>query len=168
MLDNLGCVLVAQGQYGEAIKLFEGSITISPQQVAAYDDLAHACLSQGDEPERALDLADRALANFRDAFWRRLTVRHQFGITHSIRVWALAQLGRHAEAAQALEQAFAAANRRFVPEFAGVLYRAGQAELLGGDRDKAVEHWRQARQLDPHGRFGGLAEQALRNSEISG
>lgn len=167
-LDNLGCVLTAQKRYDEASKMFEGSIMVSPEQTAAYNDWAQVYLFQGIEPERALGLADRALKNYRASWSGRFLERYQCSVAHSSRAWALAQLGRHAEAAQALEQAFAAADRRFAPEFAGVLYRAGQAELLCGERDKAIEHWRQPRQLDPHGRFGGLAEQALRNLEISG
>ncbi|MBN2003568.1 MAG: tetratricopeptide repeat protein [Anaerolineae bacterium] len=99
------------------------------------------------------------------AFWRRWLERYQRGVAHSSRAWALAQLGRRAESAQALEQALAAADRRFVPEFAGVLYRAGQAEWLLGDRDKAIEHWGEARRLDPRGHFGGLADQALGGPE---
>jgi len=165
-LDNLGCVLTAQKRYDEASEMFEGSITVSPGQTAAYNDWAQVYLFQGIEPERALALADRALKNYRASWSSRWLERYQCGVAHSSRAWALAQMGRRAEATQALEQAFADADRKFVPEFAGVLYHAGQAEWLLGDRDKAIEHWGEARRLDPRGHFGGLAERALRNSDI--
>ncbi|MCP4536311.1 MAG: tetratricopeptide repeat protein [Chloroflexi bacterium] len=163
-LDNIGCVLTAQGQYDEAIKMFEGTIEISPKHVGAYNDLAQVYLFQGIEPQRALELTERALKNYNASFWYRWLERFNFGAIWASRAWALALLDRHSEAAEALEQAFTGTDRSFVPEFAGVHFRAGQTELLRGDHAQAVEHWEQACQLDPQGHYGGLAAKALGNS----
>lgn len=55
-LENVGCALAWQGQYGEAIKMFEGSIAISQEQAMVYSDLAEAFLHQGAELPRALEI----------------------------------------------------------------------------------------------------------------
>ncbi len=145
--------------------MFEGAMEISPRHVGAYNGLAQVYLFQGIEPQRVLELTERALENHQASFLKRRFERFQCGAIWSSRAWALALLGQHSKAAQALEQAFAGAERNFVPEFAGVHFRAGKTELLRGERAKAVEHWEQARQLDPHGHYGGLAAQALRDLE---
>jgi tetratricopeptide (TPR) repeat protein len=160
-LDNIGCVLAAQGRYDEAIEMFEASLAISPKIACPNNDLAHALLEQGHSPERALELTDRGLALFQASLWQRLLERYVLGHLWANRAWALAQLGRDSEAAQALERALAAADRSFVPEFSGVLYCAGRTELVRGDRVRAAEHLTQACQLDPVGHYGRLAARAL-------
>ena len=91
---------------------------------------------------------------------RRLSY-YLMGTIWANRAWALAQLGRHSEAGQALDEAFAVASRSFIPEYAGIHYRAGEVELLRRDGTKAAGHWSQAARLDPEGHYGRLAKQAL-------
>ncbi len=161
-LDNIGCVLTAQGRYAEAVKMFEAAIEILPQQMGAFNDWAQVYLLQGLEPERVLELTERALKNYQAlSFFMKWLERHQFASVKASQAWALARLNRHAEAAQALGEAFATADQSFIPEFAGVYYRAGQVEWLCRDRAKATEHWNQAQQLDPYGRYGRLAAEAM-------
>lgn len=160
-LDNIGCVLTAQGQYDEAIKLFKGAIEISPLQVAPYVDLGMAYLLQGIEPEQTLELSKRAIENFQRSLLSRLLERYNLATAHANRAWALALLGRQSEAASTLREAFAQAEPNFVPEMAGLHLRAGYVERLNGNEVKAREHWRTALQLDPNGHYGKMATRAL-------
>jgi tetratricopeptide (TPR) repeat protein len=160
-VDGVGCVLAAQGRYDEAIRTFEAALAMSPKDPCPCNDLANALLERGGAPERALELTDRGLGLFRASLPHRLLERYVHGHLWANRAWALAQLGRASEAAQALKQALAVADRSFVPELAGVLYCAGRTDLAGGDRVRAAEHLGRACQLDPVGHYGRLAARAL-------
>jgi Tfp pilus assembly protein PilF len=163
-LTNTGCILSAQGQYAEAIPMFEGAIQISPRTVGAYIDLAEALLAQGGDPRRALDLTDRAMENFQASWLVRWLERFQLGSIWATRAWALAQLGQPSEAEQAIQQALACADRSFLPEYAGLLYRLGHVENLLGSPDRARDYWRAAARLDPRGLNGRQASEALKGS----
>ncbi len=162
-LDNIGCILLAQGQAEEAIKMFEGAIAISPKHVDAYNNLAQALLTLDREPGRALELADRALSNYRSSLLIKLLERYQSGSILATRAWALAKLGRFEEAYQMSEQALASADRGFLPEYAALLYRLGYVDLLLGHPERSVLRWREAQRLDPNGPTGRRAEEALKS-----
>ncbi len=162
-LDNLGFALMEQRRYDEAIKAFEGAIEIKADRDGPYNYLAEAYLRQGLEPQRALELIDRALHNKRATALSRRIDRHMFGEMWGNRAWALALLGRHAEALESIERGFAETDQNFKPGLAGLHWRVGQAQRARGDFAKAIGHFTQARELDPIGNYGHLSAQALRD-----
>ncbi len=160
-LENIGCALAWQGRYTEAVKMFQGSIEMSPSQAMVYSDLAEAYLHQGVESARALELTDRAWTNFQASFELRWLSPYQAGQILSTRAWALARLGRHAEAEKTLRQAFVAADRKFKPVWAGIHLRAGYVFAERGEGDKAREYFAEGRRIDPEGHYGRLCAQAI-------
>jgi len=163
-LVHIGSVLTAQGKYDDAIKMFEGAMKISPQGVGVYNALAEVYLIQGINPKRALELTEQALKNYYASSmrkWLEWINQSNCSFIYVNQAWALALLGKHSDASQILERAFAKADNKSVPDFAGLLYRAGQTERLCNNNSEAIEHWHQASRLDPQGHYGRLATQAL-------
>ncbi len=160
-LENIGCALAWQGNYDEAIKMFEGSIEMSPSQAMVYSDLAEAYLYQGIELPRALELTDRAWSNYQASFEMRALSAYEGGQILATRAWALALLGRHADADEMLRRAFAIADRKFKPVLAGIYLRAGYVSAARGDRAKAVEYFGEGQRIDPHGHYARLCARAI-------
>ncbi len=176
LLAVLGQALTGQGRYEEAMRAMEGAIELKPERAVPYSDLAEVYLYQGTEPARALELLEQVLAvkvagepALNLALPSKKVVGEEYqlpeyywqAILWADQAWALALLGRHLDAAPALEQARRVIGRRFLPGVAAVYYRAGQVLRLRGDRAAAMEHWRQAVELDPQGYGGRLAAAAL-------
>jgi Tfp pilus assembly protein PilF len=160
-LENLGRTLIGQGRYEEAAKTLAGAIEIRPEGCGPYIALAEVYLRQGLQPERALELLARAQENKAKSFLRRRADRYQWGQIWASRAWALALQGLYAEADAALEGAFQVRDPKFAPGLADLHCRAGQVMRLRGDEAGAVEHWRQAQQVDPQGEGGQWATQLL-------
>jgi hypothetical protein len=160
-LENLGCALRGQGRYEEAVKAIESAIEISPDAAGCYISLADVYLRQGVQPERVLELLAQAQENKSSSILRSRADRHRWAEIWASRAWALTLQGRHAEAAEALEQALAKRDRKFKPGLADLHCRAGQVMRLRGDKAAAIEHWRQAQQIDPRGEAGQWAGRLL-------
>ncbi len=162
-LENQGYVYLKQGRYEEAQRAFEGSISIRPEGSGPYSGLAEVYLRQGIEPQRALDLAEKALQRKGASFLIRYVVdTYRWAEMWGNKAWALALLGDHQRAQQALDQAFRHAPRGFKAEMAMLDFRAAQVARLKGDSARAIALLRQASQLDPEGGAGRLAAEALR------
>jgi len=161
LLENLGDVLLRQGRYAEADAAYAGSTEILPDRGNAYGGRAEVLLRQGQDPQRALKLVDQAIGLKRATFLGRRIDRHVLGEMWANQAWALARLGRHAEADAALEQAFQDTDRRFKPGLAAINERAGHLLLLRGDRSGAIKRWLAAREIDPQGVAGRMAVRAL-------
>ncbi len=162
-LENQGFVYLKQGRYGEAQRAFEGSIEIRPEGSGPYSGLAEVYLRQGIEPQRALDLTEKALQRKGASFLIRTVVdNYRWAEIWGNKAWALALLGDHAGAQRALDQAYRHAPRRFKAEMAMLYYRAAQVTRLKGDTARAIGLLRAASQIDPAGGAGRLAAQALR------
>jgi tetratricopeptide (TPR) repeat protein len=160
-LENLGYVLARQGRYEEAIKTLKGAIEIAPDAAGPYITLAGVYLRQGLQAERALELLAQAQENKGSSLLSRYTDRHRWGQIWANRAWALTLQGRHAEAAEVLEQAFKKRDRKFKPGLADLYCRMGKVMRLRGDKAAAIEHWQQAQQIDPQGKAGQWAAQLL-------
>ncbi len=161
-LENIGCVRSAQGRYEEAIQAFEGSIRMAPTQAAAFVDLASVYLEQGREPQRVLELTERARQNHQASFEARLLNTHTPVTIWGNRAWAFALLGRDQDAEEALHRMFAVTPRDFRPALAGAHYRAGRVRMVQGDRARAAEEFIAAQRVDPDGHYGRLSTRALR------
>jgi len=165
-LNTLGYVLMGQGKWEEAIRVFEGAIALEPNEGSLYDSLADVYLSQGIETDKALELLDQALAKHQSSWFKRWSRRRSLSATWAGRAWTLARLGRRAEATESLEKAFTLAPREHNADSVEILYRAGHALALLGETQKAAEHFAEAQRLDPHGHYGRLcAEAAARLQE---
>lgn len=160
-LQNMGCALTVLGRYDEAIQSLEGAIAIKADRGSVFSDLADVYLRQGVEAQRALELTDRALQAQRGSFEERWLERHVHSEILGNRAWALALLGKHAEAEQVMQQAFKVAPRHFIHVQAGLHYRAGRVQQLRADQKSAREHYQTAQRIEPHGSYGQLAAQAL-------
>ena len=95
VLELLGRVLLAQSKYDDARRAFESVIRMAPKRPAAFSGLAETRLLQGIEIGQALENVRRA---------RQLqSERKRLASVWADEAWALAILGRSAEAQQALE-----------------------------------------------------------------
>lgn len=169
-LNALGYALMGQGKNEEVRKVFEGALALEPNEGSFYDSLADAYLSQGIETDKALDLLDQALTRHQSSWFKRWSRQRSISTTWAGRAWALARLGRRAEAGEALDKAFALAPRKRNADFVEILYRAGHALALLGETRKAAEHFAEAQRLEPHGHYGRLCAEAasrLRGTESS-
>ncbi len=91
--NNLGEALAGQGRLDEAMPLFEKALELNPRYAGAYSNLGGAWIHKG-VPQAAIEFLQAALQcdpDFTDA-------HNNLGV-------ALAMLGRHEEAAAALERA---------------------------------------------------------------
>ena len=104
---QLGSIHYLRGDPASAIALFKLAIKLSPNDhnlFFTYGEMAQACFMQGDL-DAALDYADRSLMR-RSAYW----------MPYVIKINALEQLGRLAEARAALAELLAS-KAGFAPEF---------------------------------------------------
>lgn len=163
-LVNLGYVLLGQKRYDEARQAYEEAIRCRPKGAVAYSSLAEVYLQQGIEPERALQLLDQGI-RLKEASGQQAHVDlHIFGYLFANQAWALFLLGRTDEADAALKQAQRYTTVRSKPGAAGVHCHIAQALVAGGRKPEAMEHFRQARQIEPQGRYAALAGAALLRS----
>ena len=141
----------------EATRSYKGALHALPPLHIAQRGLAEMSLRIG---EAALESVDSIPFGSR-ARWAGRANRRQQDDYWSLKAWALAQLGRSAEVAPAIEAAFKATNKKSRPDLAVTNYRAGMAMRAIGNESAAADYFRRARDLDPNGRRGSLAQAAL-------
>ncbi len=158
ILTNLGYTFLRQGRYEEATRAFEGAIKLNPKAGHACCGLTEVYLFQGKEPQRALDL----LVHFMNTTPKR-EVRDKtvWSSIISDEAWALALLGRHADAQETLRQAFQFTDKSWKPRLASWRFKEGKVFQLQGDRSQAAQSFHRAIQFDPAGAYGQLSRQAL-------
>jgi len=157
--NNYGVELTYQGRYAEALAMLEASIRLQPHISFGYDSLANWYLYQNIESERAVELCK---------FGLRLPPTPVTGLRDisrssrlATRAWAEARTGNTATARATLFEALQASNARNVPVHAELHRIAGETNLALNDTSAARDHFQKAAQLDPRGRIGKLAQQAL-------
>lgn len=155
-LELLGRVLLAQSKYDDARRAFEAVITMAPTRPAAFSGLAETRLLHGIEIGQALENARRA---------RQLQAdRERLAPVWADEAWALATLGRSAEAQQALEAGARDIDRRHRPELAGFHWRAGMTLLALEQTSVAMQWFVKAAEIDPEGYYGQLAARCQRRA----
>ena len=165
-LENLGCTLLRQGHYDEAIEAFEAAIASALGDSAPTISLADVYLELGERPDYALELT-QAGARLKSKDWlSRNADRHMWGNLYGNQAWAYARLGNRPAAEEALRLGFQKTDRRFMPGLAGFYYRAGRAMQALGDSAAAREYWDQAYRIDPQGGYGNLAARASREMDM--
>jgi len=166
-LGNLGAVLLALGRFKEATAAYEGAAKIYPQYSSAQNGLAEVWLRQGLEPQRALLLVDTALQLKQRDARRRNADRHMLAHMSANRAQALAMMRQMDEAASAVATAQNLGDPAFIPGLAGTYWRCGVALRLMGKENAAIEQFRKATEIDPHGLYGKLAVSAMQEQEYS-
>jgi tetratricopeptide (TPR) repeat protein len=153
-----------QGRYQEALEAFDGAIEKESGVGGAHAGKAEVCLLQGIEPDKALAWAEKAIAIKQASWLKRNLDRACDAEYRADQAWALALLGRHAEARAAIETATRFMHPAFRPALAGVHWRIGMAEMAMQESDTARNHFRMAREIDPRGKYGVRAAQAESNA----
>jgi tetratricopeptide (TPR) repeat protein len=128
----LGEVFLARNRPEQAEQAAKEALRLDPEDVEHYELLARIALAHRDWA-RALDWAERGLS-----------VDAEHVGCGNLRAMALTKLGRSAEAVQAVESALARA-----PESALSQANLGWSYLHEGNKQKALEHFREALRLDP-------------------
>jgi len=166
--EHLGRVLLAQGRYDDAKRAFEAAIKLMPKRSAAYAGLAEVRLQQGAETAQALEDCERALRLYGESRAERKLARERVAMIRGNHAWALARLGRSAEASQAIAAGARDMAPDYAPEAAGFYWRAGMAMLETDNVAAAVGHFRRAAELDPAGYYGRLATKHLSRQSVWG
>lgn len=161
LLEHLGHALMAQSRNDQARLVLEAAIAIMPDYGAPYSGLAELDLLQGQHPQRALALAERAVELARSSLTKKVAHQERLGEILSVKAWALAVVGRHLDTEEVLQEALKKTDRRAVYRIAQLHYRWGQVRELAGDRGGACEHYAEAQAVDPGGAYGRLAAAAL-------
>jgi tetratricopeptide (TPR) repeat protein len=164
---NLGYVLLADGRLTDAASAFEGATKLLPVCWDAYSGLAEVSLLRGGEPHRALELVDQALQLKKENDAQPATDRHVLAYIWANRARAQAALGQTGEAKESLEHAANEADLEFVPGFAGTLWRSGLALLRMDLETEAMQQFKRAKEIDPHGLYGQMAAEAIQENSVS-
>jgi tetratricopeptide (TPR) repeat protein len=165
-LGNLGSVWSHLGRFKEAAAVFQAAAKIYPRYPSAHDGLAEVLLRQRIEPRRALLLVENALKLKQSNPRSRNVDRHSLANMYANRAQALALLGQKDEAASAVRTAEQVGDPAFIPGLAGTRWRCGVALRLMEQENAAIEHFRQAAELDPHGLYGQLADSAMHQPAV--
>jgi hypothetical protein len=166
--EHLGQVLMAQGRFDDARRAFEAAVQLTPSRSAAPAGLAEVRLRQGVETAQALADAERALLLYTSSLAERKGARERAAVIRGNQAWALARLGRSAEALQAIEAGVREMSKTYTPEVAGFHWRAGMAMLAIENTSTAIAHFRRAAELDPDGYYGKLAGKYLSQHSVWG
>jgi tetratricopeptide (TPR) repeat protein len=159
-LNNLAYELVLQKRYEEALALLESAIRINPHLADSYDSLAIWYLFQNLDSQRALELAEfhsklppTPLGLYKNA---------STAIKLATRAWAEARTGQHERAETTIKDALKKASPKNIPYYASTLFTLGKAKTDLEDISGAREYFGQAAEIDPRGRFGKMAADALK------
>ncbi len=150
LLASMGFALIDLARYADAERCFLQAIEAGDKTGNAQErPKAELRLMQGVEPEKALAFTEEAIEQ---ASHHRPDGRIP-GSYYALQAWALALLNRIDEA----EAAIAKAEQSLEPAVrtgASRHWRMGMALLAMQQPEAAREHFRQARALDPHGKYG--------------
>jgi tetratricopeptide (TPR) repeat protein len=152
-LEILGRIVLKQGRYPEALRIFEKVAQLKPKSASVYSDMATVYLYQNIQPQRALELIDLAIENKDTSPVSSDIKNYLWGEFLGNRAWALAQLGRYAEAQKIVKQAFQKTNPDNHPALAGLYYRAGSVLLLSGEQDRAIATFQEVLRYDSSGLY---------------
>ncbi len=167
-LQFLADALMEQGRYDEAMRSYEAALQAVPGYRRPYRGMAEMTLRQGKNPQQALEYVENILGSSGLAWPARGINGRPQDDYWALKAWALAQFGRSGEVAPAIDEAFKATNKKSLVDLAMTNYRAGMAMQAIGNQSSANDYFKRARDLDPHGHCGMLAQAALRQRSVWG
>ena len=154
LLVLVSTVLLEKGQYGEAERALDGAAELDRLNGSVDRIRALLLLRQGLEPEKALQLSQKAL----------VCPENEKGLALAVRAWALGENGREAEARTAIEHAWDLPSTKISkPAIAEVAFYAGQALRYCAVSISSERYFIKSVEADPHGLFGALSSRALQN-----
>jgi tetratricopeptide (TPR) repeat protein len=155
-----GRAALAQGNLEQARLHFESLYDRFPSSALARYALGDLLLWQNIDPRRAHQLLTDALADpaRKDLpHWTRLGFEAELRASHA---WSLAVMGRPEDVQYDIDEAIRL-SRQNQPVRASVHLRLGYALRALEHFTMAYEHWRRAREIDPHGWAGCQAAREL-------
>jgi tetratricopeptide (TPR) repeat protein len=166
-LTSLGEVLLHLGRIRAATAAFEAATKIYPRYAGAHNGLAEVLLHQRREAQRALLLVENALKLKQDTIQTRNIDRHSYANMWANHAQVLALLGRLDEAASSVRMASNEGDPAFIPGLAETSWRCGVALRLMGQENAAIEQFRRATEIDPHGLYGKLAASTMHEHSVA-
>jgi tetratricopeptide (TPR) repeat protein len=161
LLTMLHLIRLVQDRYAESGYWLEQAIELNPNLQVYASGLGETYLWAGIYPDRALQLADHSKKSMSKSLLPGVSTPYMKGDLAINQAWALAQLGRHAEAEPLIGEAIAKANAdknsRFLYGISSIHFRAGKIRELQGNWAGASQHYWQAYELDPTGFYGQRA-----------
>ena len=161
VLELLGDALMEQGRGDDALRSYEAALHAAPGFRRPYRGMAELILRRGNDAVRALECVENVVGPSGPS-WNRWSIIGQSADDYwSLKAWALAQLGRGAEVANAVAEAIRKTNRKSPPDLAATYRRLGMAMQAIDRQAEAEEYLKKARDVDPHGRWAPLVKAAL-------
>jgi tetratricopeptide (TPR) repeat protein len=150
-----------QGKAAEAQELLEWAAWQRPNHLGHnYLGLAGCLLLQNKDPERARELLDRLVAN-----WQEPVSPNRKHAKQALRkaefAWALARCARRDEAIAQMREASAESAEYMDRDRAHLQYYAGETWWALGEKEKALDAFKEASALHPHGQLELEARERL-------
>jgi tetratricopeptide (TPR) repeat protein len=124
-------------------------------------------LGQGRDPFQAIGYIEKIVGPRGPSSWSRWTANGQtIDAYWSLKAWALAEMGRGAEAAEAVAEALRTTNCNSRPDLAATYRRVGLAMQALDRQAEAADYLEKASEADPQGRWSTLARQSLGQRRI--
>jgi tetratricopeptide (TPR) repeat protein len=153
----LGFVLMDLRRFSEAEQCFHKAIEIGDITGSSQDGLAELRLVRRVDPEQALTYGRQAIEH---AKRRPRGLVGGAGAFYAHQAWALALLGRNAEARESLDEAL----RTPSPPAAGIAelhWRAGMVLIAMQQPAEARQHFQIGADADPRGKYGRRCAEQL-------
>jgi tetratricopeptide (TPR) repeat protein len=162
--DMLASVLMDQERYTEAIAFYETAGTAWPDRGSNQRGIAEAWLRQGRELKEAVDCAGQAVEIDRCASGMpKEALDTRLGEDLAVLAWAVAaNTGNVGEVDKLVTEAFQLCGTRTKPILSQIHYHAGQAYEALNNPERAQDHFRHAREIDPKGIFARLSSKVAR------
>lgn len=157
--DMLAAVLMDQERYTEAITFYESAGRAWPDRGSNQRGIAEAWLRQGRELKEAADYARQAVQIDRRATGMpKEALDTRLSEDLAVLAWAVAaNSGNVDEVDGLMKESFELCGTRLKPILSQIHYHAGRAYEELNIPEKARDHFRQAREIDPKGIFARLS-----------
>src|SRR5579871_283393 len=154
--DALGESLMDANRYDEALREFAMALRYWPTHGGTHRNMAEAWLRRGMHSAEALKLA-RVAADEERTISPLSSEVHRINLSEAVSTlaWAIAAENRDRTEVDAnVTEALKLAGNTSVPTFARVRFYAGNAYAILGDRERSLQLFDEAAQLDLRGRWG--------------
>jgi len=156
LLLCLGYTLTDLSRYDEALSCLETVIDLGDSDGGARLGIADLLLQQGKEPGNALSLVEESMRICSTGWLKAERMGNK--------AWALALMGKREEMADPVTAALKGAEGlKHVGAAASIRWRVGKALAAAERISEAIEQFRAALRIDPHGQHGLLAKMELAN-----